>query len=599
MEVCMSRKTNKKFSKKDDKDSKLNESRNPGENKDDLKDDKSSETKATVRKGMSPGNDPAWYGLFPSLLRDSSSLMYSDPLGSRLFLMSRGNWTGSATSMFLRDNGGTRKSLSINDKKGIDDKAHNVPGVCALYLQNTMGFSSKREDPINQMANQIYTQVRYVNSGRKNYDPCDLVMYIHAVIECYAFVYWCRRLYNEAFVYSQTNTYIGRGLLEAEFVDPEDLKANLNDFRAWLNTLILNVSSYCIPSNIPYIAKKVFQYSGIYIENAFGNIKDQMYMFCPASFLTFALDELSAGKLTPIPVDVYNKDPTPGLANPAGRTNKLKVSDIMKLGNFMLNQIILDEDFSLMSGDILKAFQGSVATLDAVGEEGGIVPIYDPYVLSQFKNATIVSNLNRANDNTWIDLGHGHKAGEIWQDSEGIIQSRNYIAFGTTQTTNWVDNNIISLCMAKVLTVENPAPGPADNIEASRLMVMGTFNDAASHSYKVICGTEIVVDALFISKNNSGWVKNWFQTNFSTIGDYLGNAGVAVGSTAIIRSFKYAPTAILGVADAEGTKIEDLIILQNVDQYTVVGIEEIEKMHRCALFSLLFVPTVAKNFNNA
>lgn len=601
MEVTyMARKKSKVKDKKFIRNKETPDERSGSEEQDKEKGKEKSASEAKENKGLrSPTNDPAWYGRYPELLRDSSVLMYSNPFGAKYKLISKG--ANISTSAFkVRDNSGSLVSANFN--ANADNNTAATPGLVSLYLWPTLGLVENRDDPVNQMVNQLYTQVRYMNSGRKNYDPADLTIYVLAIEELYSFIQWCKRLYGFAFVYSQQNMYVGEAMLRANGVDPEDFKNNLNDFRGWLNSFILHTSSYCIPKDMAYIQKKLFQYLGIYMENPYGNIKDQIYEFVPGGFLTFRLDSNGAGKLELLPLKDNPADQFgfPRIVNV--NSNLMSVADVIKYGNILFNKISFDEDFSLMSGDILKAYGANgIVVLDVQGEEGGILPVYDPLVLSQFKNASVNGTLNRDVDGTSrveIIANSGIYAGDVGQDANGNLVSVNVIPRPNASTTSTLtDYDFMHNGLGHILTVENPAPGPDDNMEASRLITSGVPVDGIiGDTRKIYCGTEICYNASVLVRKNNSWVTFNFDSNVGALGDYFNVPGLATALTAYLMSCKYAPRFMLIALDAQN-EIAEFIIDQNVDQYTVISWQEVQKMHRCALFSLLAVPTVARNIN--
>ena len=595
MEVYMSRKNFKK--KKSVNPSKVGDRSQVTSDRESKSDTRSemetrSEVSSKQETSARAGNDPAWYAREPQLLFDSANLPWSDAFGSPLKLFD-GNV--SASKM------GSVKVTPVSTD--LQDYAESIPGIWTSYCVPSIGYTKDRNDPINQMANQLYTQVRYANSGRKNYDPADLLIYTLTIEEMYSFINWCRRLYAYCFMYSQLNMYLGRSMLVANGVNPEDLKMNLANFRMWLNTFITNVSSYVIPSDVTYIQRKLFMYAGYYIENPYGNIKDQLYQFAPLGFYTFTLDSGSKGALQ----IAYLKGNSVSDVKTAfdSDSKRLTASDIMVFGNALLSKITGDEDFGLMSGDILKAFGDRIVGLDDQLPESGIIPVYDPYVLSQFKNTTIIDYRAMGIDasGTAVTIS-GLPAGSVTQDATGNIVSYQVVNNGTGGEET--EDTYIQLQMRKVLSVENPQPGPGDVIEATRFTIgyRKQYSDVNDGCFCLESGTELVVlGSILTNSSNSSTSLEWVYNSVAVV--TLSTSGTADYSDLVslatpLGRFKFAPNLYMARIALTSTTAGSLVsynLISNNDNYTTIGNNEIEKLHRCALFSLFFVPTVAKNIN--
>lgn len=566
-----------------------NTKRNPksGESKTDQstttsKSDETKEEKVEASK-VSPSNDPAWYANDEALLRDAASFPYSYPLG-QVIDYKKGAGSGATVTTIDSGDVGT---------------LYTVPGICTLKLKPSIGINRNRNDPANVCANAFYTHVRYVNSGRKNYDPADLMIYALTIADIYSFIMWCQRLYAYSFTYSQRNKYIAKELIRANTVDADDLMNNLASFRYWLNAFINKASSFVVPSDIALFKRKAFMYSGYYIENSFGNIKDQLYQFAPEGFFKFEVSAINnAGSL------VYTKLKPTGLL--------LKVSEIMTYGDALLANIWGDEDFGLMSGDILKAYGSNIIGLAAMPEEMSLVPEFDFYVLSQFKNATVINGLARegvtalADTPTYTIGGKTYRAGNIYQNpSDGNILSSEALEKPDSGNPSLADIYWdVTVAASKLLSVENPDPTPSDTIEASRLTLMSERHYGGAYGWDsqtcdiyggdyicVMCdcsyGKWDDTSSFQFTEGQLGY-NAMTETNFQAQLVYLRNA---LRYSPMLYTFEKGGTAA-------APNVHSIRCVSNVDNYTVVGLKEIQRMHECALLSLMHVPGVAKLVNN-
>lgn len=525
------------------------------------------------KKGsINPANDPAWYSRDEALLRDAASLPFSLPFGADVPIFP------------------TSTPIPGVSTQPYDLKNHSIPGVCTLVVKPSMGFNMDKSSPANVCANALYTHIRYNNSGRKNYDPADIFIYVATFGEIYSFLMWCIRLYNYAYMYSQRNWYLAKDLILANGVDPDDIVSNLANFRYWINSMINKISSFCVPADIDYFKRRVWLFSNYYIENPYGNLKDQMYQLAPEGFYKFELEsEFHAGKL--------HYERLPNIGDDGEITSYMKVSKLSEIFESLMENITGDEDFGLMSGDILKSYQGNIITLSQIGEEGGILPVYDPYVLSQFKNATVIDYVYRGdNDKKWTDgLGHTHVFGDIEQMTNGLIVSVESYDYHDDYMPQNASRGVY-LSMTHPISVENPVPGPGDVIEATRFVAtLKNFINNNTSDYAIVCGSDIVVN-LRISKQPYDKTTQVYPESFgcykwSNASGFENPNGVEWAIT--VAHFKYIPLCWVINFDAQ-REIDDVKLISNMENVALCSKEILTRLHEVALLSLFYVPGVAK-----
>lgn len=135
-------------------------------------------------------NDISWYAGNPTLLQDTAQIPYAWSTGLPL----------------LPENG-----------KGF--LPYSIPGVCALTIDLNPLSIGGPADPVNVMARMITSQIRSFNSGAKNYDANDLMIRLLAEGEFLAFLTYATRLFATANMYSGTNRYMPKALLEAQSIE--------------------------------------------------------------------------------------------------------------------------------------------------------------------------------------------------------------------------------------------------------------------------------------------------------------------------------------------------------------------------------------------
>lgn len=546
--------------------------------------DNSKSNKATNKPASN--NDPEWYSRDNQLVIDAASLPYSEPLGDAPQMKSAfglGNVSGNSNFTF----------------SSTGEKASPFSGLMSVKTKASFGFNDDMKSPLNIAAQMLYSHVRVKNSGRKNYDSPDLMMYVASMADIYSFIVWCMRIYAKAFLYSQRNKYIGDAFMLAEHLNPSDFKQNLANFRYWLNSYINKIAAFAVPKDLAYFNRRVWMYSGIYLENPDANIKDQLYEFSPDGFYRFDLDDNKAGRLS-----YYT------ISDILGHGNPLQYSDIITIGNWLLTNVTGDEDFALMSGDIIKAFDGNIIMLSSIAEDPLLVPTYDEYVLEQFHNMRVYGGVLRGNNAIQItkysDTDTKHRSGDVFQlASKGILCSYEMITHDDMAADYDVDvpSDFDALTM-QVLDVNTPVPNPIDNMEISRLTVTGRTllrpSDNVGDPYYVglTCGADIAVgiDVVYFDHTLNNVVS---AVHFGSTALYASNSSYARNFKDLIRLriFKYGPMMKMYVVEPNEI-ISGVMVEGNINNYTIVDSNTIAKMHEVAMLSLLSVPGVAKLINH-
>lgn len=441
---------NKKQNKQRTKSSAKREfiKKNPKNYQDDFADEQELKGKKfPTSKVMYSQNDPQWYFKDANVLRDVASFSYEARLGS--------NSHYDQLEAGVVDGG-------IN----YLDAVASIPGVMAIEIAMTPGIADTAQSPVNLAATNVYSFVRYKNSGAANYDAPDLMMYLLSMDSLYAMWNWMKRLYGISSTYSQTNLYYPRALMEANFVDFDDMLANLANFRAYLNIKAGELSAFCVPATMSYNIRHSWMFSNVYTDS--NTNKAQSYIFVPSYFYKYEENvNQKGGQLVPVPI----------LLNMP--TQKFKVSDLMSMFNSMIEAVQRSEDIGIMSGDILKAYgEGGLFTISTFEADYRVDPVYSQEVLSQIENAHILCSENRVSNSLPTS------AFTITQDPD-----TNWILFHPTG----LPAGVISEVDQQYLNFHWSDPTPENVIVATRLKA-GIF-PTANGSKIDTCGSEIAVGA--------------------------------------------------------------------------------------------------------
>lgn len=501
-----------------------------------------------LKREKKPGNDPAWYASNPEIMRDAASYPFSYNTGATE-IHDASVWTDSAIEFHPAD---------------------QIAGVCSLKVHPVVGTAHYATDPVNVAAQSVYSFVRHANSGHSNYDPADLMIYILAMANMYSFLVWAERLYGYALTYDQRNRYLPNELISTNNVQVSSLIDNLANFRFWINTLVAKMVSFAVPATMSIFSRLSFLFSDYYLEGT--SIKEQLYQYVPAGFYKFELDSNQLGKLT---------------WKPFNYSTPMTVSDIITYGEDLFNAIWSQEDFGIMSGDILKAYGDRIIKLAPIPEYYQIVPKFDPIVLTQMKNADIISA-------DISDIAQDPNDGTILQAlvPVGISASSKWYGVANTLPAALVSplNKVFMATIKdyRILTVDTDTPTPDIVMEATRLKVV--YNTAKAW---YVAGTEVVEEVMISSE--PGTVIPVPPIVLGTINS-TGEAQITKAITGMLeaaRNFHYMPRIWLGYGNNDGNKSSGRQMF-DIDNFTLLTYEDVRKLHEAATINMMAVPSIGK-----
>lgn len=485
-----------------------------------------------------PTNDPSWYNQDPSLARDSASIPFSYVVGTPTHLSEQGiPW--------------------------------NRPGIMKVTLMPTIGEASVPNSPVNIAATANYSFIRHANSGHSNYDAPDLMLYELALASAYSYLNYLQRIYGLVTLYSTSNRYYPKALLESDFVDFDDINNNLANFRYGINVLINKLAAFAVQGDMPYFKRQAFLYSNIYTQG--DSAKSSLYYYTPYGFYKYGLNTDGSGMLKFVKLESGSTE--------TGNYPKT-VAYLLKFGNDLLDPILSSEDMGIMSGDILRAYGSNILKVAPIPEYYPLVPMADLAVIEQMQNATImpVAPADIVQDST-----HGYLTQSI------SFNDTTYIG-DFYQTAGGGDLTAMLYGGKRLLTTILKQPSSDDVLERTRLMV-GCSNvryDASTHKLiadKIYCGTEIAK----------------FCQIYTIAGDKLTHTDLSYiwantepdlhrfGSLSDISTFSFHPLThsiswIRGEEDAQYTGPIGIIT-----DYAALDADLIYNLHQTAMLSMLHV----------
>lgn len=508
-------------------------------------------------------NDWSWYASTPQLVKDYASLPFGSAVGLKI---PNSYYTGI------------------------------VPGVMMFGFYPTIGVANKETDPVNVAMRKLYSFVRYANSGAKNYDAPDMMMYIIACDSAYMYLEWMKRIYGSMFSYTAFNRYYPRGVIKAMWADFDDLEANLADFRGFINQYALKLNQLWIPANLSYTLRHKWMCQHIYVDSQ-ESPKAQTYLYNPMGFYKFTVSgtpAVSSLTLTTFP-------------------SVMKLSNIIQMGNGLLEPLITNEDIGIMSGDILKAYGiGGIAHAEGISEDFRVLPEYSPEVMSQFENLMITSNPQNSSFNVTQNtaIGGGFLiSNPVCYAGPSSFGGDTFVTVPTQYQQNIADALFAPLKGTRVLNFHHSNVTPEEIMVATRGMF--TIGDA-EYSFSngtpqarapfTSLGSEAIVACYVVSiyaNGQSGLIQkqtaDWQKVKLSDA-DHVSTAMRGQGWSTISQ-FDWHPDMqkLFLFQEADSTDITWTtggLPFLDLDFYTFVEESNIQNMNATALLSEFTVPMI-------
>lgn len=564
-------------------------------------------TASNAAKLFAAANDPSWYNKDPQLVRDAASISYKSAVGIRDI---------SAGVMELSEDGLVASNGALQE-----------PGIMCLKYIPTIGNSTiGTAAAVNIAAKNIYSYVRYANSGARNYEAPDLMLYLVAMDSAYAWYSLLTRAYSVAMTAKGENRYYPTRMLRAlgfRTTDSSDgtqhtILNNLSAFRMHINMLATRLSAFYVPHVMPYYDRHIWMNANIFKDSPVK--KSQEYVFTPS--LLWVYDESNVGKLIPI----YIGENGTGGSNQylQGVVNNISMEFIQQTTNTIINALINSEDIGIMSGDILKAYgENNLFFVRGIPEDFHIESVYSEEVLDQIHSATIYSHCNVDGLTIQQDTAHG----DIVMGSEAGYLT--FIApYQNTSMTDQIDMTLDARTL-DYLHISSPYlhaykddPTPDYNMVSSRLICVPDkvrFSGASGNytfEFQVSeFGTEIISSVLLIIEGGGVDASHTTPTvNVEAYSIYLWagleltDASILTAPTTVlyntrtwlhtlyISKFEKAPRYCY-VNVSAGSTAKHIILTMvssylNLENWAILSKSTVSNLHSVAVNSLFGVPLI-------
>lgn len=504
---------------------------------------------------VSKSNPYAWYANFPNYARDVATVAFGNPVGS---------------------------PIRLNPATNDDIVA---AGVMTLNFTPTPGVSQDMSSPINRQAVRLYSYLRSIQRSAATYDAADLMMYLIAVDSLYMYWAYLRRAYGVAQLFTPTNTYYPKVLLQAMGIDPSSILSNLADFRAYINRFALNIGRFAMPKQFDLLQRHMWMTSGLYLDS--DTTRAQTYMFVPFYFYKYDNTVTTGSKLTGVTLDNTIQSPI-----------QSTFAQLVTFGNSLISNMDNDEDTLNISGDLYRAYGGEVFSVEETSDNYAILPVYDKTVLSQIENCTLVGAFASADGETIISP-------QITQNptvGNGAIIFAPIVTAGRTAFTPFSGGNDkfgVNFPFAnanKLMNMHIDAPSPEAVMEATRLLASTntaalTFpSNAAAVRPLTACGSEVINFARYATMIVNQQ-PNWNFVSSNTMWLTQGQLS-AYNQLATFQQFDWAPMLyICGDADPNNTLLN---VGADLDNFTSLTYDTLVNIHDAAMLSLLDSPQPIK-----
>lgn len=509
-----------------------------------------SEQKQQVKEARSAApdkNDWRYYAISEQIARDFGSLPYNVLSGVGFDLTAEKMQFGS---------------LGQHPTTAVVSFSEREMSVLRLNCVLGPGWTTTKTEGINMAAAQVYTAIRRRNSGAKNYEAADAMLYILGMKEVYALYWTCSRMLKTAGLFAIENHNLPETLLFAMAVDSDDLVANIANYRGRLNLLASKINALAVPKYFTAFKRDAFILSNIFADST--SMRGQMYLYLPNGYRTYSpKTSEKGGELVYADVD-----------NTAGK--RWTFNQYLDRLSSMIDALFLDDDVNTISGDILKEFGSeNLFSVPEVGENEVVRPVYDEDALAQIENSTAAGTFVPNNTT-------GSKI------SWNITQSDQLLVYKPT-FSDYVANvapMIQYIPTSLIFNSHKDAPDFRDNLEWSRCMTVPVYTQDTSGNSQVELhsGNETITSYSLIQKKNSSLLMN----------NLIDLTPEDHEIAAILKLMQYDWHPILYFPWSNGSSIDSMAIGGDLKKYTVVNSGTISDMHNAANSALYWSTAVYK-----
>lgn len=440
--------------------------------------------------------------------------------------------------------------------------------VARIDYVPAVGVSGGSTSGISLAANQLYAEMRAANSGAKNYEAPDLLMFVIAVQDLYRNIMEAMRTLSMVGVYDFANKTLPKHIIELGMCyDYADLSANRAQYLARLNTLISASNAFGIPAYFTGLLRRLFIAGNVFMDS--DAIRGQYYVFKSRGYYVWSPTTSSAGSSLKY-VDFAYEFGSNGVPNPPSTFDAMldAIED-------QITALMSDSDALTMEGDILKAWgPDKLYKMPMLDGDTRCVPICDEDILAQIENMIVApGSFFFSGELTATTTGFGSSLDVtqiggnaiIWQPVLGMV--------GTS------DTNSVPVIGARAFNSHKIDPSYTDTLEWTRLSaVWGTsaVDDGGKAKLSVVaCGTELPINmAIFLLQWDTTGKTTALGTTFQQLPTDTNAAGVFL--LAVVAQLDWHPAVYVyspGSSTITGVAM-DTKVCTVIDSDTMIRIHE-------------------------
>lgn len=228
-------------------------------------------------------------------------------------------------------------------------------------------------------AAQLYTFIRHANSGAKNYEAADVMMYVIEMRDIYAQYFTLRKAIGLASSFNFFNHNLPDLVVKGMGIDPVDLRSHLAQYRTAVNLLAKKINSFAVPKYFKVFDRTAFINSYLFTDST--SIRGQFYNFVPAGYYTWSPKTSTKGTEL-----IYSPHQWTEGSTKFSMVEKPLSTYISSL-SAQIDALFLDTDALTMSGDILKAFPNAeLYSINQIPDDYQTSFVMDEDVLAQIEN---------------------------------------------------------------------------------------------------------------------------------------------------------------------------------------------------------------------
>lgn len=388
------------------------------------------------------------------------------------------------------------------DLPAASDTAYNlVPsasGVLRVGYLPTFGNPQQPSDALNVGLQKTYAFTRSLNSGTRVYYYPDFGKYIMVMDSAYAFAGMLIRAVGYMNSFSSANKFLPQAIFKAMGFDYNDIATRQPEFRTIVNNYIAKINTMNVPNTLPVFKRHFWLGSNVYCDA--DNPWSQLYVHVPEAYAKYNYETANVDLIM-----LHNQFST-SYVDPKVDEDLLTVDKIKTICDDITSAILLSETFSVMSGDIFKAYGSNLFKIEGVSESFMLYPVYDAGVLNQIMNGRFCGGAAAVEGGNFKVAQQGDTIFSLIEDVDGgylrlgypdVIQrhtnKRPVFSYNAAHGTGTLVNKFIA-DGERLINITSLAPTPGMILESTRtsaVVVPDNIQDEGNWQWLEASGADV------------------------------------------------------------------------------------------------------------